>query len=134
VTTEHELEIRVYLEDTDAQGIVYHANYLRYFERARSEILASVGATAVDFGSDRLRFVVHEVRIKYARPATLGDSLTVRTRVELGSPFRLTYHHDVHRRGEPKPTASGVVEVVCITPAGGLVEFPAELLDSLGLG
>ena len=72
------LQVRVYYEDTDAAGVVYYANYLRFMERARTEWLASIG-----FDLDRLEreqrvvFVVHRVDIEYRRPAQLLDRLDV---------------------------------------------------------
>ena len=62
---EHRMPIKVYLEDTDAQGIVYHANYLMFYERARTEILLAMGARPTGFGEQGLRFVVHEARLKF---------------------------------------------------------------------
>lgn len=73
-----QLPVRVYYEDTDAAGVVYYANYLRFMERARTEWLASIG-----FDLDRLErergivFVVHRVDIEYRRPAKLLDRLDV---------------------------------------------------------
>jgi len=76
----HRYSLRVYYEDTDAGGVVYHANYLRYAERARTEVLRDAGiahAELVDrFG---LMFMVHRAEIDYVRPAILDDSLVVET-------------------------------------------------------
>ena len=76
----HRYSVRVYYEDTDAGGVVYHANYLRYAERARTEALRDAGvphAELVDrFG---LMFMVHRAEIDYVRPAMLDDQLVVET-------------------------------------------------------
>ncbi len=76
----HELEVRVYYEDTDAAGIVYHANYLRFAERARTELLRRRGldhrTLAERYG---LLFAVANCSVAYRSPARLDDSLTVRT-------------------------------------------------------
>ena len=82
--------VRVYYEDTDAAGIVYYANYLKYLERARTEWLAEAGVTlsALEIEHNAV-FVVHRLEIDYRRPARLGDSLAIslapveRTRVRL---------------------------------------------------
>ena len=70
--------VRVYYEDTDAAGVVYYANYLKYLERARTEWLAAAGVTlsALEIEHNAV-FVVHRLEIDYRRPARLGDSLTV---------------------------------------------------------
>ena len=70
------MKIRIYYEDTDAQGIVYHANYIKFCERARSEALMQAG---VDFARADAHFVVSELCAKFLRPARLGDTLEIHT-------------------------------------------------------
>ncbi len=125
---EHRLPVKIYLEDTDAQGIVYHANYLKYFERARTEILESMGGTALSFGDRALRFVVHEVQLKFNRPAHLGDAVEVRSTCKRASSFRISFEQSVYRGDEPKPLVAGTVNVVCIDEAGELAELPDGFL------
>lgn len=120
---EHRLEVRVYLEDTDAQGVVYHANYLKFFERARTDILATLGVERTAL-ADRLRFVVHEMNIRFRRPARLGDMLTIITRMEASSEYRLVFLQQARREGELLVEAR--VDVVCVDPAGGLMEIPRD--------
>ena len=78
-TNDHVLEFRVYLEDTDAQGIVFYANYLRYFERGRSEFLESLGVPMDEVARPDCRLVVYEIRMKFKRTASLGDRIEVLT-------------------------------------------------------
>ncbi len=78
-----ELPIRVYYEDTDAQGVVYYANYFRFMERARTEWLRSLGVDMVRLqDEDRRIFVVTEVTTKFHAPARLADDLIVTARLE----------------------------------------------------
>ena len=70
------LPIRVYIEDTDAGGIVYHANYLKFMERARTEFMRDLGYFKPAL-FDGLQLVVHELQIKYVQPAKLDDELQV---------------------------------------------------------
>ena len=73
-----ELPIRVYYEDTDAQGVVYYANYFRFMERARTEWLGSLGVDMVRLQDEERRiFVVAEVSTKFHAPARLGDNIVV---------------------------------------------------------
>lgn len=72
------IPIRVYYEDTDASGVVYHASYLRYFERARTEWLRALGFSQQSLaGTSAVAFTVSRLNIEYRRPARLDDALTV---------------------------------------------------------
>jgi tol-pal system-associated acyl-CoA thioesterase len=124
-TKNHILEFRVYLEDTDAQGIVYYANYLRYFERGRSEILESLGIPMDQVARPDCRLVVYEARIKFRRPAFLGDKLELLTSMLRTSEYRLSFRQQIRRRGENEALVSGEVDVVAIHQDGTLKELPA---------
>ncbi|MBB4859572.1 acyl-CoA thioester hydrolase [Novosphingobium chloroacetimidivorans] len=79
----HRYALRVYYEDTDAGGVVYHANYLRWFERARSDLLDLLGidqAQALDAGEGL--YTVAEVSLRYLLPARLGDAIHIETRAD----------------------------------------------------
>ena len=93
--------LRVYYEDTDAAGVVYYANYLRYMERARTEWLSSLGFDLASF--ERVQgvvFVVHRVEIDYRLPARLGDRVDATlTLVEL-TRARMVVRQDVRRDGD----------------------------------
>ena len=78
----HVFPVRVYFEDTDLSGVVYHANYLRWMERARSDMLALAGIDQrAAFEAGEGAFAVADLRIRYRAPARLGDALTVASRV-----------------------------------------------------
>lgn len=120
--------VKVYLEDTDALGVVYHANYLKFFERARTDYLEVHGVGlkgAQDLG---FRFVVHSVSVQYHRSAVLGDRLEIETVVRKPSEFRLSFDQRAFRAGEDRPLASGKVDVVCTGRDGELCEITDELL------
>lgn len=83
VGREHRFALSVYFEDTDAAGIVYYANYLKYMERARSDMIHAAGVDQVaELKSSGSAYAVAEVAIKYVRPARLGDDLVVVSIVE----------------------------------------------------
>jgi acyl-CoA thioester hydrolase len=120
--------VKVYLEDTDAQGIVYHANYLKFFERARTDYFDVHGVGLKNAQDRGYRFVVYSVDVKFHRAATLGDTLEIRTVVSRSSPFRILFQQKAFRPGEPAAVSSAKVDVVCIGPNGELSEIPSELL------
>ncbi len=124
-TKDHVLEFRVYLEDTDAQGIVYYANYLRFFERGRSEFLESLGIPMEEVARPDCRLVVYEVRLKFRRPAFLGNRIEVLTSMQHASEYRLTFRQQIRRRGEDEPLVSGEMAIVAIDQQGTLKELPA---------
>ena len=114
----HELvwPVRVYYEDTDAGGVVYYANYLKFMERARTEWLRSLG-----FEQDRLReeegvlFAVSHVRVDFRRPARFNDLLAVSVRLAERRKASLTFHQEVRGVGPAgEPYCSGEVQVVCV--------------------
>jgi len=122
---DHVLEFRVYLEDTDAQGIVYYANYLRFFERGRSEILETLGIPMDQVAQPDCRLVVYEIRVKFRRPVYLADRIEVVTSMVRESEYRLSFRQQIRRKGENEVLVSGEVDVVAIDQKGALLELPA---------
>jgi acyl-CoA thioester hydrolase len=96
----HEIQVKIYYEDTDAGGVVYYANYLRYMERARTEFLAERGVDVYRLHEQGSLFVVARVEADYRRPAVLGDVLTVTTEVRELRHASLTLAHRVMRGDE----------------------------------
>jgi acyl-CoA thioester hydrolase len=120
--------VRVFLEDTDAQGIVYHANYLKYCERARTEILGTIGYPLGRMQEQGLYFVVYEMKLKFHKPARLHEDLSVHTTTVKGSDYRLTFKQNVFRGEEEKPIFTAEVIVVTIDHDGQLTPMPDELV------
>jgi acyl-CoA thioester hydrolase len=93
--------VRVYYEDTDAAGVVYHSNYLRFCERGRTEMLRAIG---IELGrvqaEDNLVFVVHKGEIAWRRPARLDDALTVETTLTKMGRASVTLRQIVRRGSE----------------------------------
>ena len=101
VGTEHHFALSVYFEDTDAYGIVYHANYLKYMERARSDMIRAVGVDqAAELARSGSAYAVVEVDIKYRRPGRLGDDLQVVSSVEQVRASSVDIHQRVMRATE----------------------------------
>ena len=114
----HRYPVRVYYEDTDAGGVVYHATYLRYAERARIEALRDAGSPHADLVERfSLMFVVRRVEVDYLRPAHLDDSLTVVTEPLAVGGATVTLRQDV--RGPEGSCAVLTVRLACVRPAEG---------------
>jgi len=126
---EHRLTAKVYLEDTDAFGIVYHANYLKYCERARTDMLAECGFKLGEMQSQGCLFVVFEMKLQFRKPARLHDELEVHSRAERGSDYRVTFTQDLFRKGEDKPVFRAESTVVTIDGHGELCPLPEGLLE-----
>ena len=121
--------VRVYWEDTDAGGIVYHASHIRFFERGRTEFLRDLGisqsATADRTDPDALLFVVRKFSIEYRKPGLLDDLLTVETEIASISGPRFTVSQRLLREGEL--IASAEVEVVAIAGNGRPRRLPPAM-------
>ena len=126
-----EFRLRVYYEDTDAAGIVYYANYLKFIERARTEALLGLGLSQTGlrerFG---IVFVVREVAVSYLAPARLEDQLVVTTRGGATGGARLEMAQDVWRGAEC--LARCRVTLACLRPDGRPARIPAEVRAALG--
>lgn len=111
---DHLLPVRVYYEDTDFTGVVYHANYVRYFERGRSDFLRAIGIGHAQLLDDDapLAFVVAEMKLTFVRPARIDDALVVRTRYEAIRGPRLLISQTIERDDEVMCRAD--VTAVCI--------------------
>jgi acyl-CoA thioester hydrolase len=120
----HRYTLRVYYEDTDAGGIVYHANYLRFAERARTEAMRDLGVPHADMVREcNLMFVVRRVKLDYFRPARLDDSLEVVTRPLALRAATVTLCQDIE--GNLGPCASAEIELACVdVDAGRAARIP----------
>ncbi|HWK36851.1 tol-pal system-associated acyl-CoA thioesterase [Sphingomonas sp.] len=125
--TDHRFPVRVYFEDTDLSGVVYHANYLRYMERARSAMLRAAGIdqrAAHEAGEGA--YAVRDLHIHYTAPARLDDTLTVVTRMEqIRSPS--VHIHQRVMRGDVM-LAEARVEAVFVSQGGRARRQPADWL------
>jgi acyl-CoA thioester hydrolase len=122
----HVWPIRVYYEDTDAGGVVYHANYLAYAERARSEWLRALGLPHDEvMRRHGGQWAVHHLEITYRRPARLDDLVEVVTGLVGIGGARVTLRQDIVRAG--LVLASLTVEVALLTPDGRPLRLPAAL-------
>ena len=108
-----EWNTRVYFEDTDSGGVVYHANYLKFMERARTEWLRSLGLNQIKLKQeDKVMFVVRKIDIQYKIPARFDDELVVQTDRVKNTDFTIILKQNILR--SKQIITEGKVEIVCI--------------------
>lgn len=129
--TQFTFPVRVYYEDTDAGGVVYHANYLRFMERARTEWLRARG-----FEQDELRarlgilFAVHRVQADFLKPARFNDRLEVSVEVTRRGPASIEFRQSVCRGSEV--LCAGQVRVACLDATSFSPQaLPPEVADRI---
>ncbi len=136
------IPVRIYYEDTDAGGVVYYANYLKYLERCRTEWLRSIGHEQGNLLRDSgIAFVVRSVNLEYLKPARLDDLLTVSLEVEKISRSQIFFRQHI-RRGNAladgcwEELISGKIQIVCVSVDTGtgqmkVTSIPAPMRTQL---
>ena len=108
-----EWNARVYFEDTDSGGVVYHANYLKFMERARTEWLRSLGLNQIKLKQeDKVMFVVRKIDIQYKMPARFNDELLIQTECVKTTDYSIILKQNILR--DRQIITDGKVEIVCI--------------------
>lgn len=123
--TAHRLTIRCYYEDTDFSGNVYHAAYLKFFERGRTEFLRDLGIHHFELAEQGVAFAVRSMQIDFVGAARIDDLLTVTTKVVGATGVRLHLRQTILREQTLLTTAD--VLVVAIKIGGGAARLPADL-------
>ena len=126
----HVFNLRVYYEDTDAEGIVYYANYLKFAERGRTEMLRTSGIEhSVFWRTHGIGFAVRKVTADYLRPARLDDALAVYTRMASIRGASLIAEQIIRRGAED--LARRLVRIACVTREGRVARLPQTLRAAL---
>ena len=121
--TPHIFHARVYYEDTDHSGVVYHANYLKYFERAREDIIG-IDTLSDMWHEHGIGFAVYKADLQYREGAVFGDLLEIRTRWEKQGDYRLVFYHEAWRPGGKRPAVTCSLDLVCLGPEKKLLPIP----------
>lgn len=108
------LPIRIYFEDTDSGGVVYYANYLKYFERGRTELLREKGVSLPELHSSGIIFVVTKVNVEYLCPCRYDDLLPLETRVAASSRATITFEHVIRKDSSAKEHVRGTVVLAAV--------------------
>jgi acyl-CoA thioester hydrolase len=129
-----QLPIRIYWEDTDAGGIVFYANYLKFFERARTEWLRSLGIAQSELRATvGGMFIVSETSVRYLRPARLDDELLVTAKLESGGRASLIIAQQALLKGSGEVLAEGTIRIGWVDAATLKPgRIPPVILETLG--
>jgi len=122
--------VRIYYEDTDLSGIVYHANYLRYMERARTEFFRAldIKAAAIE-DAEPSAWALRKIAVEYLRPAKFDDIVEVHTLVTELTGVRLGANQSIYRKGEQ--LTRGAIEACIISLSGRPKRIPTEIRDKV---
>lgn len=125
---EHQIQLRVYYEDTDAGGIVYHASYLKFAERGRTELLRAAGFNHAELLADTgIAFAVIHMQIDFKSPARLDDLLTVRSRVTDVKGASLGMHQEIWL--DDKLLTRITLRLACLDRHGKAARLPSRLKE-----
>jgi len=114
--------VQVYYEDTDHSGAVYYANYLKFMERAREDLLG-IEVLIKLWEEQQIGFAVYSVNVKYTDAAKFGDQLEVRSSFKMDSPYRAILNQDIWKKNAAKASIMGVIELICIDKNNKLLAF-----------
>ena len=122
---------RVIYGDTDQMGVVYYANYLRWFEKGRSEFLRQIGLPYSRIEQQGFHFPVTEVNCRYANSARYDDDVRIETELTDLGRASLSFSYRIAREADHDLLATGATKHACIDHAGKVTRIPAMLLDAL---
>jgi acyl-CoA thioester hydrolase len=122
---------RVIYGDTDQMGVVYYANYLRWFERGRCELLRQLGVPYGTIEARGIHFPVVEAHCRYAKPARYDDLILIESCLESVSRATLVFRYRILREDDSQPLAEGTTKHACVNDGGKVLRIPIDLLRIL---
>ena len=130
-STSNVTNYRVIYGDTDQMGVVYYANYLRWFERGRGELLRACGIPYSTIERRGMHFPVAELSCRYFRPAHYDDLIVIETRIASINRVSLTFTYRITREAEALLLASGSTKHACVDDQGKITRIQDDLLNAL---
>jgi acyl-CoA thioester hydrolase len=125
------MDIRIYYEDTDCGGVVYYANYLKYFERARTQYLEERGLSVARFMKEGKVFVVVHAEVDYRSPARYGDRLIIETVVSDMTAASFTFSHVIRERESQRVVVEGSARLAATDGNGKVKRLDKALITVL---
>jgi acyl-CoA thioester hydrolase len=125
------MEVRIYYEDTDCGGVVYYANYLKYFERARTDYLERHGFSIAQLMKEGTIFMVVRAELEYKSPARLGDKLVIETVLSEQGKASFRFSHVIREKTSGRVVVEGSATIIATTPEGKVRRIEPELMKRL---
>lgn len=123
--------IDIYYEDTDCGGVVYYANYLKYFERARTQMLVHHGVNPAEWMKKGVLFTVTRAELEYKRPAVYGDKVCVETKLTKLKGARISFSYSALRECGGEPLVAGTTDMACVNDRMRPIPLPDEIMNCL---
>lgn len=127
----HSLEIKMYYEDTDAGGIIYYANHVKYMERGRTEYLNTLGISLPRLMEQGSLFTVIDLELHYRSYAQYGDVLVVETSLKALTAASLIIAHRIKEKNSDRLVAEGNTKIVCVSIRGKAKRIPRDMHATL---
>ncbi|VAX19269.1 4-hydroxybenzoyl-CoA thioesterase family active site [hydrothermal vent metagenome] len=124
-------DIDIFYEDTDCGGVVYYANYLKYFERARTLMMTGLGVDLAGWAKKNVAFTVYRVEVDYKGSAVYGDSLVIKTDIADMKGSRLTFNYVVINKRTGDVIAKGLTKMCCVNERMKPRRIPGEILEKI---
>lgn len=128
------MEIQIYYEDTDCGGVVYHGNYLKYFERARTQYLEERGLSVARLMKEGTVFVVVHAEVDYRSPARYGDRLIIETVVSSMTAASFTFSHVIRERESQRVVVEGSARLAAVNGIGKVTRLDKAMVAVLRFG
>lgn len=128
------MEIRIYYEDTDCGGVVYYANYLKYFERGRTQYLEDRGLSVRGLLKEGTQFLVVHAELDYRSPARYGETLTIATKLSAIGNASITFSHVIRERTSHRVVVEGSAKLVTVDLEGKVKRLEKSLVAALESG
>jgi len=125
------VDIRIYYEDTDCGGVVYYANYLKYFERARTHYLEERGLSVTGLLKEGTQFLVVHAELNYRSPARYGETLTIETTVTQVGRTSITFAHVIRERASQRVVVEGSAKLVTVNLQGKVKRLDKSFVEAL---
>lgn len=125
------MEIRIYYEDTDCGGVIYYANYLKYFERARTEYLEMRGYSVAELMKQSIIFVVVHAEVDYCSPGRYGETLVIETDVGDVTRAALTFSHVVREKVSGRVVVKGSARLAATDGNGKVTRLDRDMVAAL---
>lgn len=124
----YHIPVQIYYEDTDHSGVVYHANYLKYFERAREHVIGTDELVRL-WKDEGAGFVVYKADITYHDGVEFGETIDIRTTYQFEGDYRVIWIHEAWRQNAVKPAVSCELHLACVDSERKLQPIPRDRLE-----